>query len=413
MMISVRDVYTGQKVDVWADEGDWWSATIDVVELRRKKPYAIVSWDKYPAWPKKKVLDEDGGLRTRTSEAFKKQETFERHGGNVGRNPDGTYTVDRIVAERKDSVKGTVRYKVRWLGWSSKHDEWKRDKDIEDSVIKQWQRARRKPVKSTKQISKRKPPRPSYVLSLPVESDDAEALRRSEAVGDVKDLALDAIMILKKARKAEAKKQLQRKTGVSGYRFRALHKYLRELIDPAAEDGEPDDLVTPIQPKPATDKTVDAFQVWSPTVIRKAIGAANDLDNGNGVLNLRADDKLLTLAVPWTVQYERTENHPEAREVMKVTGHVLSALAETGGYRLGKDATYPYDVKDRNAYRRTIARDVMSCGARCGQAKVPLAMKRWAARVEAGKEDEPEDESEDGLYTSTEYHTMYQRASHG
>ena len=136
------------------------------------------------------------------------------------------------------------------------------------------------------------------MLSLPDEPDDAAALRRSEAQGDVNDLALDAIEILKGTKKAVAKKQLQRKTGYGVRRFLGLHKYLRSLIVTGEEDGTPDELVTPIEPEPATGKTVDAFRVWSPAVVVAAIGDANNLDNGNGVLNLRADDKLVSLAPP-------------------------------------------------------------------------------------------------------------------
>jgi hypothetical protein len=208
----------------------------------------------------------------------------------------------------------------------------------------------------------------SYVLSLPDEPDDAAALRRSEAQGDVNDLALDAIEILKGTKKAVAKKQLQRKTGYGVRRFLGLHKYLRSLIVAGEEDGTPDELVTSIEPEPATGKTVDVFKVWSPAVIKSAIGTANDLDNGNGVLNLRANDKLLSLAVPWTLRYERWAN---GREVMKASGHFVSVLAEGSVYRLGTDDAYAYDASDRNGYRRAIAGALKSCGARCGKAKVP------------------------------------------
>ena len=77
---------------------------------------------------------------------------------------------------------------------------------------------------------------------------------------------------------------------------------------------------------------------------------------------------------------------------MKASGHFVSALADGEVYRLGTDDAYPYDAKDRNGYRRSIASGVKACGASCGKGKVPAAMKRWAARVQAGKEDEVEED---------------------
>ena len=75
---------------------------------------------------------------------------------------------------------------------------------------------------------------------------------------------------------------------------------------------------------------------------------------------------------------------------MKASGHFVSVLAEGSVYRLGTDDAYAYDASDRNGYRRAIAGALKSCGAHCGKRKVPAAMKRWAARVETGAEDEPE-----------------------
>ena len=238
-MLSVQDLKMGDKIDALDDEGDWWSATVCTVAPKRKKPYVDVSWDEFPSLPEEKIYEEDGRLRERKSRAVKKAERFERCGGSRGRNPDGTYEVERIVAERK--VNGISRYKLRWRYWSAKWDEWQQERFVADDLIKEWQRSRRK---LTKSISKRARARvlKSYVMLLPDEPDDAAALRRSEAQGDVNDLALDAIEVLKGTKKAVAKKRLQRKTGFSARRFLALHKYLRSLIVTGEEDGTPDEL---------------------------------------------------------------------------------------------------------------------------------------------------------------------------
>ena len=173
-MLSVQSLKTGQKIDALDDQGDWWSATVRAVAPKRKKPYTSISWDEFPRKPQEKIFEEDGRLRERKSNAAKKAERFERCGGSRGLNPDGTYEVERIVAERK--VNGVMRYKLRWRHWSAKWDEWHPDEDVADDLIKEWRRSRRKP---TKTIGKRVPTRvlTSYVLTLPDEPDDAAAPR--------------------------------------------------------------------------------------------------------------------------------------------------------------------------------------------------------------------------------------------
>ena len=151
-MLSFQSLKTGQKIDALDDQGDWWSATVRAVAPKRKKPYSIISWDEFPRQPQEKIFEEDGRLRERKSNAAKKAERFERCGGSHGRNPDGTYEVERIVAERK--LHGVVRYKLRWRHWSASWDEWQPDENVADDLIKEWRRSRRKP---TKTIRKRAP----------------------------------------------------------------------------------------------------------------------------------------------------------------------------------------------------------------------------------------------------------------
>ena len=161
-MISVHDLQQGQKVDSQDVNGDWHTATIQSVKRKVKKPYAIITWDQYPAAPPDKVYESAGKIRARKGRAFRKDEQLRRRGLHVGRNADGTYEVERIIAEK--NLKGRRHYKLRWRGWEARWDQWRPERCVADDLIAAWRKEQRSGATVKKTIGKK---RPAYVLSLP------------------------------------------------------------------------------------------------------------------------------------------------------------------------------------------------------------------------------------------------------
>ena len=401
-MISVRDLVEGQKVDSQDKYGDWWSATIQSVKLKAKKPYATLSWDEFPSSPPDKVYESAGKIRERKGKAFRKLESLQRRGLLAGRNSDGTYDVERIVAERK--VGGRVRFKLRWRGYDASFDEWQPERHVSNDLIAAWRKGIRKGIGGGAKNSGKKK-REAYVLSLPDESVERRALRQTDAQEDVDDFALDAVDMLKKAKKPMAVRKLHKKSGFSARRFRALHTYLRAALADGEEDRSEDQLVTPIISEKGAPRYVDSFKVWSPALISKVVGKANDIENGVGALNMRSEEKVIEIEPPLLVRYHRNEERSVARERIEITGHLSALLRddeEPSGYRLSLDTeNYKgYDANDRNGYRAAIAAALRKANAerssgavwKCGGATVATRLKQWVARVERGEEEEEEGE---------------------
>lgn len=234
-MISVRDLVEGQKVDSQDKYGDWWSATIQSVKLKAKKPYATLSWDEFPSSPPDKVYESAGKIRERKGKAFRKLESLQRRGLLAGRNSDGTYDVERIVAERK--VGGRVRFKLRWRGYDASFDEWQPERHVSNDLIAAWRKGIRKGIGGGAKNSGKKK-REAYVLSLPDESVERRALRQTDAQEDVDDFALDAVDMLKKAKKPMAVRKLHKKNDVFHFKEEAeIHGEGEPCDDSLLEKG--------------------------------------------------------------------------------------------------------------------------------------------------------------------------------
>lgn len=116
-------------------------------------------------------------VRWRLPQAEFSAERGELSTPELGRLADGTYEVDFLVARRR--FRGKNKYRVRWKGYDTSEDTWEQEKNVEESLIKQFVRALRKvQAQRTGVLKKRGRPRVVRRPHIDTLEDDPPALAK-------------------------------------------------------------------------------------------------------------------------------------------------------------------------------------------------------------------------------------------
>ena len=132
-----------------------------------------------------------------------------------------------LLARRR--YKNMYKYRVRWRGYAPEFDEWLLEKDVEQSLIVQFEKSLQKKTPAIKKRSKVVKRRP-YIETLKADELEVQEQRRKDAADMIKnEIALDVCAAMSSGRPV-AKAVIHTRAGVDASTFRGLRGYAISMV---------------------------------------------------------------------------------------------------------------------------------------------------------------------------------------
>ena len=350
--------------------GFWYNAKVIGKSGRGASFGVVVRYTGFGPSHDEKFTKAKAGLRTRLSAAdLKEERELKRWNGCVvGRRPDGTWEVERILEQVGRG------FRVRWAGWGPESDSVEPRKNLTPDMIEEFEEEQQALAKLRAKPPKVPPPPFTAALTAD-ESDEVREWRVLDTDELVADISLEAGVKLTKTKTALAEGKIYQSKPVSAGAFRALRTRFARAALAAQPDRDVDRAVTPVASLRRGVRPVDTFSVMDDDVLNAELGA--------GVYMIRSDTgAAVKLVAPADFFLKAKRDAAGAllpvKELM-VKAHFVAlvpdhAHPEQPIFRTDHTA-FEYPQADVDAYERAMA------GKLLADASAPAAFRAWALAV--------------------------------
>ena len=310
------------------------------------------------------------GLRERgllsRPELKKEADSISYDGNLTGRNPDGTWEVERILALKKQ--KGTWRSLVRWAGWGAEDDTWEPKSEIPAAFLEEFEDAAAAREKPQKQ------PRRPFTLELTAhESNELFEFRVADTFLWLADMRADGCAKAGRQQKAVSEVRIYSTKPFSPGAFKALREHFVRAATAADPERNVDAAVTPISSHRGGVRPVDTFAVMDDPLLDECMGAGAftcEAHNNGAAVKMVAP-------IDFFLKAKRDPDTGELLPVMELvaTAHFVALVPDhenPGAPIFRTDNMFIYPPGDVAAYKRALAAKLFM------QPTLPTELYAWA-----------------------------------